>query len=175
MFKVFTAAAGAAALLLTACAPVTVGGPPQALSPQLADAVHVDTIIVSSDWLRSSSDFSDTFTDEVGEELRLCATGPRAVNLRVHVDDLDRADRLATAVRGRGAHYVSGQAEFVDPASGEVLGRYNIQVWAQAGGAVRALLGDREMIVSETFGRELCREAFGRNPRGNPLANATPD
>lgn len=168
-------AACGAALTLSACAAVTAGGPPVALAPDLVADARVDVITMSSDWLLAEDDFSDTFTDEVREELNACAAGQRPLNLRLHVDDLDRADRLATAARGHGEHYVAGLAEFVDPRSGVVVGRYRIEVWAQAGGAVRALLGDRQMIISETFGRELCRQAFGRNPRPHPLTRATPD
>lgn len=168
-------AACGAALALTACAGVTTGGPPVALSPDYVADSRVDVITMSSDWLRAEDDFSDTFIEEVREELNECAAGQRPLNLRLHVDDLDRADRLATAVRGDGEHYVAGLAEFVDPRSGAVVARYPIEVWAQAGGPVRALIGDRQMITSETFGRELCRQAFGRNPRPDPLARATPD
>lgn len=175
MSKLKLLAACAASLLFVSCASVTTGGPPVALSPDVVQTARVDVITMSSDWLRAEDDFSDTFIEGVREELTECAAGPRPVNLRLHVNDLDRADRLATAVRGEGEHYVSGLAEFVDPRSGAVLGRYPIEVWAQAGGPVRALIGDRQMIVSETFGRELCRQAFGRNPRPHPLTRATPD
>ncbi|MDO1558943.1 hypothetical protein Q0812_05825 [Brevundimonas sp. 2R-24] len=167
------AAATFAALTLCACAPVVAGGPPMALDPALRDQARLGTITMSSDWLMAEDDFSDTFTDEVGEELRRCMTGDRTLNLRLHVDDLDRAGRLETVVRGDGMHTLAATAEFVDPQTRQVVGRYPIRVATQAGGAVPALLGDRQMMVSEEYGRALCEEAFGRNPRRSGPWNAT--
>jgi hypothetical protein len=163
-------AATAAAALLAGCAGVTSGGPYLELTPELQAGARVDLITMSSEWLRSEDDFSDTFVDEVREELRLCATGPRRLNLRVHVQHLQRGDRTPEAM-----HDLSALAEFVDPASGLVVGRYPIVVSAGVPDALAAQFADRQMIVSEAFGRELCLQAFGRNPRGHPLTNATPD
>lgn len=155
------------------CAPTTLGGPPLALAPDVIAAARVDTIVMSSDWLTSEPDFSDTFVEELREELAQCAVGPRRLTLRVHVDDLRRGDRLEAVLAGGAEHQVSGLAEFVDPQNGVVLGRYPIRVTAGTNSRVAAALADRQMVVSEAFGRELCRQAFGRNPRGHPLTRAT--
>jgi hypothetical protein len=64
--------------------------------------------------------------------------------------------------------------EFVDPArNNRVLGRFPIQVSTSAQGRVGGLLGDRQMMVSEAFGRAVCEQAFGRNSRDPGLHNAT--
>jgi hypothetical protein len=128
---------------------------------------------MSSDWLRSEEDFSETFSDEVREELTLCATGPRRLDLRVHLDDLRRGSRLDEVLGGGSAQHLTGLAEFVDRASGAVVGRYPISVSTAIQGRLAAAVADRQMVVSEAFGRELCRQAFGRNPRGHPLTRAT--
>ena len=163
----------AAAALLGACAPMTVGGPPMPLAPDYVRDAGVDTIYMSSDWLRSEEDFSDTFTDEVREEITLCASGPRRLDLRLHVDDFRRGSRVDEVLRGGSAQQLTGLAEFVDRASGAVVGRYPISVSTRIEGRLAAAVADRQMVVSEAFGRELCRQAFGRNPRGHPLTRAT--
>ena len=167
------ATAFAALAIMAGCAPVTAGGPPLALSPELVSGARVDTIYMSSEWLRSEEDFSDTFTEEVREELTLCATGPKRLDLRVHLDDLRRGSRLDEVLRGEAEQQLSGLVEFVDRGSGAVVGRYPIAVSTRTQGRLAAAVADRQMVVSEAFGRELCRQAFGRNPRGHPLTRAT--
>lgn len=169
------AAVACMALGLTACAGVVEGGPPMMLAPALMQTARVDMIYMSSGLIWwASDDFSDTFTDEVHEELSRCATGTYPLNLRLHVDDVRKANRAEVLVRGEGMHSLAAVAEFVDPAQGNrVVGRFPIVVGAQAGGRLAGLLGDREMIVSEEYGRALCDEAFGHNPRAPGLHNAT--
>lgn len=129
---------------------------------------------MSSGWLNTEDDFADTFSDEVHEELRRCMWGTAPINVRVHLDDLQRAGRLETLLNGDGEHHLSGTVEFVDPARGNrVLGRFPIRVSTSARGRVGGLLGDRQMMVSEAFGRAVCDEAFGRNPRDAGPHNAT--
>jgi hypothetical protein len=150
------------------CAPVVGGGSLTPLSAELADGARVDVITLSSGWLRSEADFSDTFTEELREELALCATGPRRLNLRVHLDALERGERAPGAV-----HYLSGVVEFVDPASRAVVGRYLIEAEAGTDNPLAAMVADRQMVVSEAFARQLCRQAFGRNPGGDPRRRST--
>jgi hypothetical protein len=176
-----TAAAAIAAVLLSAafglgaCAPVATGGPPLALPAALMDTARAGSITVSSDWLRSEDDFTDTFTDELRQELARCAVGTYPLDVRVHLDRLHRDGRLDVLLTGEGMHTLSGLVEFVDPArGGRVVGRYPVSVGVQAGGRVAGLLGDRQMMVSEAFGRDLCTQAFGRNPRGPAVTRATP-
>src|SRR5690349_10997990 len=88
------------AAALGACAPAIVGGPPMALTPPVRDGARLGAVYMSSDWLRSEEDFADTFTDEITEELRLCMQGGSPVDVRVHIDDIDRAGRLETLLNG---------------------------------------------------------------------------
>jgi hypothetical protein len=166
-----------AALMLSAsaaCTPVVQGGPPMDLPPGLAETARVTSVVLSSEWLDAEDDFSETFSEEVMEELDICAYGTYPVQVRVHVEDLERAGRLAVLLRGDGEHRLRAVAELVDPARpGQILGRYPIEVSISAGGRIAGLAGDRQMIVSEAFGRALCDAAFARNPRRPGLHNAT--
>jgi len=154
-------AAPLAALSLAACATVTSGTTPLPLDRELAASSHVDLVVMSSSWLRVEEDFSDTFTEALQENLRDCATGPRKLTLRVHVHDVHREERVAAAVAG-GEHEIRGVAEFVDPVSKAVVGRYPLHLAVDAGRSWEALLSDRQLMVSDAFATELCRQAFGR-------------
>ncbi len=165
----------AAALLATAaCAPVIQGGAPIALPPGLQETAQVGTITVSTGWLDAEDDFADAFGDEVHEELQRCMRGTAPINVRIHIDAIHRAGRVETAVTGEGLHTMSGTVEFVDPRHGDsVLGRFPISVATSTQGRLGGVLGDRQMMVSEEFGRAVCDTAFGRNPRDGGPHNAT--
>lgn len=163
----------AVTLAVGACAPVIEGGPPMDLPPGLQETAQVGSITMSSAWLRSEEDFGATFTDEVHEELTRCMHGTAPVDVRIHVDRLQRADRLEVLLNGDGVHTMSGTAEFVEPGTRRVLGRVPVHVATSAQGRRGGLLGDRQMMVSEEFGRALCEQAFGRNPRPGGWRDAT--
>ena len=169
-----TAVAAAALLATTACAPVIEGGPPIALPIGLQETAQIGSITLSTAMLDAEDDFADTFSEEVHEELSRCMWGTAPINLRVHIDQMQRAGRLETLFNGDGAHTLTGTVEFVDPADGNrVLGRFPVSVATSTQGRVGGLLGDRQMMVSEEFGRSLCEQAFGRNPRDRGPHNAT--
>ncbi len=162
------------ALAASACAPVIQGGPPLDLPPGLQETAQLGSITVSSDWLAAEEDFSETFSEEVGEELALCMHGTAPVDIRIHLDRLDRAGRLETLLNGDGVHTLSGTGEFVLPGpERRVVGRFPVDVATSAQGRLGGLIGDRQMMVSEEFGRAVCDQAFGRNPRTRGPENAT--
>ncbi len=167
-------ALGILALGASACAPVVGNGAPSPLWPALMETARIDTITVSTGWLNVEDDFADTFSDEVREELDTCAYGAYPLTLRVHVNAVQRASRIGALVSGQGAHTLSATAELVDPGHGDrVVGRYPIAVETPVEGRVEGVLGDRQMKVSEQWGRALCDQAFGRNPRRPGPHNAT--
>ena len=168
-----TAVLAAALLAATACAPVIEGGPPIALPIGLQETAQVGSITLSTGWLDAEEDFSETFSEEEHEELRRCMWGTAPINVRVHVDEMQRAGRLETLFTGEGVHTLSGTVEFVDPANNRVLGRFPVSVATSAQGRLGGVLGDRQMMVSEEFGRAVCEQAFGRNPRDRGPHNAT--
>lgn len=172
--KSAAAAVLAAALLAAACAPVVEGGPPIPLPIGLQETAQVGSVTLSTGWLNAEEDFAETFSDEVHEELGRCMWGTAPINVRVHIDEMRRAGRLETLFEGDGVHTLSGTVEFVDPADGNrVLGRFPVSVATSAQGRIGGLLGDRQMMVSEEFGRAVCEQAFGRNPRDRGPHNAT--
>ncbi|GLS01194.1 hypothetical protein GCM10007859_12050 [Brevundimonas denitrificans] len=168
-----TAVLAAALLAVTACAPVVEGGPPIALPIGLQETAQIGSVTLSTGWLDAEEDFADTFSEEVHEELRRCMWGTAPINLRVHIDEMQRAGRLETLLTGEGAHTLSGTVEFVDPADNRILGRFPVSVATSAQGRLGGVLGDRQMMVSEEFGRAVCEQAFGRNPRDRGPHNAT--
>lgn len=174
MKSLLTAAALAALIATAACAPVIEGGPPIALPPGLQETAQVGTITMSSAWLDAEDDFADTFSDDVHEELKRCMWGTAPINVRIHIDDMRRAGRVGAFLNGDGQQSMSGVVEFVDPThDNRVVGRFPVAVTTNAGGRVGAAFGDRQMMLSEAFGRAVCDEAFGRNPRDPGLHNAT--
>ncbi|MDO9077895.1 MAG: hypothetical protein Q7U72_10665 [Brevundimonas sp.] len=168
-----TAAVAAALLSAAACAPVIEGGPPMALPIGLQETAQIGSVTLSTDWLDAEEDFAGTFSEEVHEELSRCMWGTAPINLRVHIDEMQRAGRLETLLTGEGTHTLSGTVEFVDPADNRVLGRFPVSVATSAQGRLGGVLGDRQMMVSEEFGRAVCEQAFGRNPRDRGPHNAT--
>lgn len=167
-------AVAAALLSAAACAPVIEGGPPIGLPHGLQQTAQVGSITLSTALLDAEDDFAATFSEEVHEELGRCMWGTAPVNVRIHIDRMQRAGRLETLLNGDGAHTLSGTVEFVDPARGDrVLGRFPVSVATSARGRVGGVLGDRQMMVSEEFGRAICDQAFGRNPRDRGPHNAT--
>jgi hypothetical protein len=174
MKSAVTAAVAAVLLSVTACAPVIEGGPPMDLPIGLQETAQAGSITLSTGWLDSEEDFALTFSAEILGELRRCMWGTVPINIRVHVDEMERAGRLETLLTGEGIHTLSGTVEFVDPADGNrVVGRFPVSVATSAQGRLGALLGDRQRMVSEEFGRAVCAQAFGRNPRDRGLHNAT--
>lgn len=174
MKMLLTALALAALTATAACAPVIEGGPPIALPPGLQETAQVGTITMSSAWLNAEDDFADTFSDEVHEELKRCMWGTAPINVRIHIDEMQRAGRVGAFLNGDGRQSMSGVVEFVDPThDNRVVGRFPVAVTTNAGGRVGAVFGDRQMMLSEAFGRAVCEEAFGRNPRDPGLHNAT--
>lgn len=174
MKSVFAAAAVAALIATSACAPVVEGGPPMDLPPGLQETAQIGSITMSSAWLDAEEDFSDTFSEEVREELGRCMHGTAPIDVRIHVERLERASRAGALLNGEGMHTLEGTVEFVDPGRDNlVVGRFPISVATTAGGRFAGLFGDRQMMVSEEFGRSLCDQAFGRNPRKRGPHNAT--
>ena len=174
MNTLLIAAAVVALTATTACAPVITGGPPIALPPGLQETAQVGSITLSTGWLNAEDDFAETFSEEVREELGRCMWGTAPINVRVHIDEMQRADRIQALLDGDARQTMSGTVEFVDPThDNRVVGRVPVAITTNVGGRVGAVLGDRQMMLSEAFGRAVCEEAFGRNPRDRGPHNAT--
>lgn len=193
--------AAALAACTTTVSPRVRGGPPVALTPAQADQIHIDAIHVEGtqyvldrfqsyrgedptfeerqDPLHShrapfiESDFAQTFEWELRDELKLCATGARPVTAVVLIDEFRMDERLRSLVDARGFDTVSGVVELIDPATDAVVARYRIRAGTNSGGLLSRIVGDRAGNAAEEFGRALCMEAFGRNPRPPAILNST--
>jgi hypothetical protein len=155
------AAAAAFALALAACAPTVVGGPPIVPPASLQNSSAVAAVTVSTGWMGAEDDFAESFAIEVREELRRCLRGPAPLD--VHVE-LIRQDRVSGADRlsGNGLHALSGTVEFRDPAQGgAVVGRFPVATSVRGDGRFEGVIGDRQTMAAEAFGRATCEEAFG--------------
>lgn len=186
----------AVALALSGCtAPIAVqSGPLTPLSSAQAASVRIVTVEVSgapsvldryaqtkADYgvyrpdSTLESEFSASVSSEVGHELRLCATGDRALGARVLIDALAYDGDVSSLWNGAGADAIAGVVELYDPAApAEVLARYRVRASSNSGNAVVRMVSDRLDGLAEAFGRSLCMEAFGRNPRAHPIFNSTP-
>lgn len=155
-------AAALMGLTLSACATATTGAQgPLPVDPQIAARSHVGVVRMSSGWVNANEAFGSTFTDALHENLAHCAKGPERLDLNVHVDRVKRADRIASLFRGGGTHQIAATAELVEPATKRVVGRYPIHVLVDAGNPLEIVLSDRQLMVSDAFATQLCREAFG--------------
>lgn len=146
---------------LSACATITTGTAPLPMAPEVAARSHVGVVRMTSDWVRGNEEFTDTFTDAIHENLRACAHGPERLDLNLHVSKVRRKDRFVALVEGGGTHRIAGVAELVDPRTRAVVGRYPLDLVVDAGGPVEILFADRQLMVSDAFATELCRQAFG--------------
>jgi hypothetical protein len=156
------AAAALAALTLSACATVTSGAQgPLPVDPQIAARAHVGVVRMTSGWVNANQEFGGTFADALHENLAHCAQGPERLDLNVHVDRVRRADRIASLFRGGGTHQIAATAELVEPKTKRVVGRYPIHVLVDAGNPLEVVLSDRQLMVSDAFATQLCKEAFG--------------
>ena len=125
MKSLIAAAAFAVLSATAACAPVVQGGPPLALPVGLQETAQIGSVTLSTGWLNAEDDFAETFSTEVREELGRCMWGTAPINLRVHIDAMQRAGRVQTLLTGEGTHTLSGTVEFVDPThDNRVVGRF---------------------------------------------------
>lgn len=200
---VFTAAALAALIVGYGCAvtppPTVLGGPPLPLPETEVGQVRIDRIFAQGRpvvvdrfaeargqergdptypaWrpdAMADLEFRGALESEVGQELDRCATGGRALEARILIDEIAYDDRLTSLGDARGFDAMGGVVELTDPAQGNaVVARYDVRIATNSGGLLTRILSDRFDAMAEEFGRALCLQAFGRNPRGPAIRNST--
>ncbi len=159
--KSVLAALAAVSLCVPAAAAKPISGPPIEIPPELAREARVDVIRMSTNWIEAREDFSDTFNWQVSAYLNRCAKGPRKLTLRTHIFDLSKEDPVGRLF-DRGEHKMAAVAEFVDRKSRQVVGRYYFGLGVDSGGFLKALVAEPELMLSEAYGKHLCRAAFER-------------
>lgn len=197
------ASACLAAVILAGCGltpkPRVTGASPVALSAALIDEVHVFAIhveaapqvlllhaeergidargwdvVAADNRMRSvKSELEDDVSFELRQELNRCASGGRRVDAVVRLDHVAYGGRALSSSQDRNLDVLTGVAELIDPADQSVLARYPIEVGTYSGGLARRVFSDRLDTLAEEFGRALCVEAFGRNPRPHRVQNST--
>jgi len=109
--------------------------------------------------IRTTAEFDSIFRERVQEELNQCASGTRPLRLEASINRLDRANPVQVAVIG-GANVLRGHARLVDPATGRVVGEYDIGRTVIGARVAVFEMAESEEQLSTAFGRELCEQAF---------------
>lgn len=81
------------------------------------------------------------------------------MRLEASINRLDRANPVQVAIIG-GANVLRGHARLVDPATGTVIGEYEIGRTVIGARVAVFEMAESEEQLSEAFGRELCEQAF---------------
>lgn len=153
-----TAMIGAAALL-SGCVNLSRSTTTAALAPELARGGRVEQIVLMDAPDSVSPEFAAIFQARVKTALDRCAIGERPLRLEASVERLTRTNPVVTALVA-GANVLRGAARLIDPATGQVVGAYQIGRTVVGGRVAVIRMGQAEEQLSDAFGQELCRRAF---------------
>ena len=110
---------------------------------------------------RVATDFQTIFERRVQSKLDGCAPGQRPLRLEATVDQYYRSNPvITTLVAGR--NRIRGTATLIDTATGQTVGRYNIGKTIVGGRIGIIAMGPAQTQLSDAFGDEVCKQAFGR-------------
>jgi hypothetical protein len=109
--------------------------------------------------IETTPEFANLFRQRVQTELDGCAQGSRPLRLEASITRLDRANPVQVALIG-GANVLRGQARLIDPASGEVVGDYEVGRTVIGARVAVFEMAEGEEQLSTAFGQELCALAF---------------
>ena len=160
MRPIILTAALFAGLSLSACVGMSRSQPVTAMSPDVAADSRISEITLQTgDDVQLTADFPAIFADRVQAQLAACATGDRPLRLEARIDRLDKANPVQTAVIG-GANVLRGSARLVDPATGQLVGEYELGQTVIGGRVAVLEMAEAEEQMSDAFGEELCDQAF---------------
>lgn len=149
-----------AVLPLTACVNLSRSETVTPLAAADAASYRVSDIrLAVEDGIETTPEFQAIFSERVQAELDGCATGARPLRLEAAISRLDRANPVQVAVLG-GANVLRGEARLVDPATGRVVGEYEIGRTVIGARVAVFEMAESEEQLSTAFGRELCEQAF---------------
>ncbi|MBN8551414.1 MAG: hypothetical protein J0L52_00795 [Caulobacterales bacterium] len=109
--------------------------------------------------IETTPEFAGIFQARVQAELDGCAQGQRPLHLEASISRLDRANPVQVAVIG-GANVLRGRARLIDPATGHVVGNYEIGRTVIGARIAVFEMAESEEQLSTAFGQELCDLAF---------------
>ena len=148
----------ASAALLTACAGGggdTITALPRdiAANARVADV----TVAVPAD---SSPELAAALQTRISGKLGACAMGSRPLNLQVTITEFHSGNAAATFLVGS-SNNIRGSARLVDPATGAVVGDYEINRSVGGGGLIAmAAMANSQNQMGDAFGEEICNQAF---------------
>lgn len=154
--------AAAVALPLCACVNLSRSAPVAPLAASGAGYRVDDIRLALDDGIETTAEFETVFRERVRAALDGCATGERPLRLEAEISRLDRANPVQVALIG-GANVLRGQARLVDPATGRVVGDYEIGRTVVGARVAVFEMAESEEQLSEAFGAELCDQAFGED------------
>jgi hypothetical protein len=108
--------------------------------------------------------FSATLTTALQTATSRCAAGRHPLRLEVSVTKY-KPQNLALTMLVGSSNDIEGSAQLVEPATGTVVGDYDIVRSTGGGGLVgMAVMAGAEGQMAQAFATDLCRKAFGRDP-----------
>lgn len=113
--------------------------------------------------LNVTPEFDALFRDRVKAKLDACATGQRPLRLEASLTRLTKANPLVTAIL-IGQNKVRGTARLIDVETGRTVGEYKIGRTVTGGRVGVIEMAQAEEQMSDGFGAEVCKQAFGAKP-----------
>lgn len=153
-------AAGLIGLTLSGCLSMSRSSEVTALDSAIAQGSRVAEVrLTTEDQVTVRPEFQGIFRQHVQAKLDECATGSRPLRLEAEITRLDRANPAQVMLVG-GANVLRGHARLVDPATGAVVGEYEIGKTIVGGRWSIFQMAESEEQLSDAFGAELCEQAF---------------
>lgn len=147
-------------ILLGGCVTSGGSGAVKPLSADLRSDARITSVVLQNRPGNVSRDFSAAFQSAVQSKLNKCANGDNGLTLTVTLNGYESANP-AIALFAPSQSQISGVAQMKD-ASGAVVGEYNIRRTLMIGGIAGAIVASgAEEHMSNAFGEELCKQAFG--------------
>lgn len=160
--SVATAALLTAAIGLSGCISMSRSSTMQAAGADWASGGRVEQVrLTNSVAADVGDDFKSIFETEVKQQLDRCATGSRPLRLDATISSYSRTNPVITTLLV-GRNRIRGEATLTDATSGQVVGRYNIGKTIVGGRIAIVKMGPARKQLSQAFGDEICRQAFGK-------------
>jgi hypothetical protein len=110
----------------------------------------------------ASPDFRDKLNTALLTETKKCATGAHPLKLSVSIGRLTGQNVALTLLVGD-SEDIKGSAQLIEPASGTVVGDYDINKSVGGGGVIAAVgMAGGEAKLADAFASEICKQAFGQ-------------
>lgn len=158
--RILPLAVGLVAVPLSGCLSMSRSEAVAPIDASVAQGARVTEVrLTTEDQVTVRPEFQGIFRERVQTRLNACATGARPLRLDAEITRLDRANPAQVMLIG-GANVLRGNARLVDPATGEVVGEYEIGKTIIGGRWSIFQMAESEEQLSDAFGAELCEQAF---------------